>query len=152
MDDPSEYVDFMAKYRDWISIKRLGIRPDTKPEEIVFHMAGIRNTVDAKSFQLMGIKTAPLDAAAAKLIAGKRKSFDSLAESISQLGGAEAKRAVEEACADRKELAPLALACLMGRVLNGLDYDASINQKTMSKIFPNLKVKKPLGRQKKGSD
>ena len=26
MDDPSEYIDFMAKYKDWISIKRLGIR------------------------------------------------------------------------------------------------------------------------------
>ena len=152
MDEPEEYVDFLAKYKDWISIKRLGIRPDTKPEEIVFHMAGIRNTIDVKAFPFMGIKTAPLDAAASKLTEDKRKSFADLSQAILGLNGTEAKRAVEEACADKKELAPLAWIYLIGRVLNNLDYDASINQKTISKIFPNLKIKKPLGRQKKGSD
>ncbi|MGH2638311.1 MAG: DUF2666 family protein, partial [Rhabdochlamydiaceae bacterium] len=44
MEDPSEYVDFMVKYKDWISIKRLVIRPDTKPQEIAFALAGIRAT------------------------------------------------------------------------------------------------------------
>lgn len=152
MEDPEEYVDFLAKYKDWISIKRLGIRPETKPEEVVFHMAGIRNTIDAKAFPILGIRTASLDAAAAKLTEGKRKSFALLSEAVNGLAGVDAKRAVEEACAERKELAPLAWAYLLGRVLNNLEYDASINQKMMSKIFPNLKVKKPLGRQKKKSD
>ncbi len=150
-EDPEEYVDFLAKYKDWISIKRLGIRPDTKPEEIVFHMAGIRNTIDMKAFPIMGIRTGVLDEAAGRITSGKRKSFESLGEAITQLGGADAKRAVEESCAERKELAPLSWAYLIGRVLNNLDYDASINQKALSKIFPNLKIKKPLGRQKKSA-
>ncbi len=149
MDDPEEYVDFLAKYKDWISIKRLGIRPDTKPEEVVFHMAGIRNTIDAKAFPFMGIKTSVLDVVANRLTLGKRKSFESLGQAITQLGSGEAKKAVEESCSDKKELAPLAWTYLIGRILNNLDFDASINQKTISKIFPNLKIKKPLGRQKK---
>jgi hypothetical protein len=149
MDDPSEYIDFMAKYKDWISIKRLGIRPETKPEEVVFHMAGIRNTIDLKAFPLLGIKTGALDAAANRLTEGKKKNFADLGQAISGLSGVDAKRAVEEACAERKELSPIARAYLIGKVLNNLEYDAAINQKIMSKIFPDLKIKKPLGRTKK---
>ena len=90
MDDPSEYIDFMAKYKDWISIKRLGITPNTKPEEVVFHMAGIRNTIDLKAFPLLGIKTGPLDAAAGRLTEGKKRNFADLGGAISGLGGADA--------------------------------------------------------------
>ncbi len=148
-EDPEEYVDFLAKYKDWISIKRLGIRPGTRPEEIVFHMAGIRNTIDAKAFPIMGIKTGVLDEAASRLTSGKRRSFESLGDAMTHLGDAEAKRAVEESCAERKELAPLSWTYLIGKVMSNLDYDPSINQKVLSKIFPDLKIKKPLGRQKK---
>ncbi len=149
MEDPEEYVDFLAKYKEWVSIKRMGIRPNTRPEEIVFHLAAIRNTIDAKAFPILGIKTAPLDVEAARLTQGKRKSFASLSEAIAAMSGSESKRAVEEACSEKRELSPIAWEYLLGKVLNSLEYDASINQKTISKIFPDLKVKKPLGRQKK---
>ncbi|HUC39140.1 MAG TPA: DUF2666 family protein [Candidatus Acidoferrum sp.] len=152
MAEDEDYVDFMAKYKDWISIKRLGIKPNTKPEEIVFHLAGIRNTIDMKSFPMLGIKTAPLDAEAARAAGGKKKKFKDLGAAVSELESSSAKHAVEQAVGGAKELAPLAWIYLLGKVISTLDYDASINQKTMSKIFPDLKIKKPLGRQKKQSD
>ncbi len=149
MDDEGDYVDFMVKYKDWISIRRLAIRPDTRPEEIVFHLAGVRGAMDSKSFLMLGINTAPLDALAAKLTEGKKKSYEDLGQAIASLSGPETKRAVDDACKDKRELAPIAKTYLLGKVITDLELDASINQKVMSKIFPDLKVRKPLGRTKK---
>ena len=112
-------------------------------------MAGIRNTIDLKVFPLLGIKDKgrwmPPQANSTE---GKRKSFADLSQAIAGLSGVDAKRAVEEACAEKKELSPIAWAYMIGKVLNNLDYDATVNQKIMSKIFPNLKIKKPLGRKR----
>ena len=147
MDEPEEYVDFMAKYRDWISIKRIGIRPDTRPEEVVQHLSVIRGVVDSKSYALLGIKTSILDKCADSICAGSRKSYESLSAAVAKLGGAEARRAVAESCA--KELSPLADIYLLGSVLNKMGYDCAINPKVMSKIYPDLKPPKmPLGRGK----
>ncbi len=150
MDDASDYVDFMVKYGDWVSIKRLAIRPDTKPEEVVFHLAGIRSTIDNKSFPLLGINTAVLDVLAAKVTFGKKKNYEDLSKAISELSGTDAKRAVEEACKGNLQLPKLAKIYLLGKVISSLDFDSSINQTIMSKIFPDMKPpRKPLGRKAK---
>ena len=146
MEEPSEYIDFMAKYRDWISIKRMGIYNDTKPEEVVFHLALVRSTIDGKAFALLGIRTGALDAVAEKVTSGKRKNYQSLAEAISSLASPETKKAIAEACGEKAELAPVAKIYLLGRVLANLKFDAGINQAVLSRIYPNLKVKKPMGR------
>lgn len=147
--EEGDYIDFMAKYKDWISIRRLGIHPDTKPEEVVFHLAGVRGVIESKAPALMGIDMSKLDAFAAKITQGKRKNYQSLSEAVGQLSGKEAKDAIAGACGGRQELAHLAEACLLGRVLDALGIDSSISQGAMSKIFPDLKIKKPLGRAKK---
>ncbi len=146
MDEPEEYIDFMAKYGSWIAIKRLGIDGSTKPEEVVQHLAIVRNTIDGKSFLLMGIKTDALDAYSKRVSSGSRKSYSSLSSAISRLDGAETKRIISESCS--KELAPLAEIYLLSRIITDIGYDTAINQNVMAKIFPDLKVKKPLGRGK----
>lgn len=148
MDD-ADYIDFMAKYGDWISMRRMAIRPDTRPEEVVFHMAGIRGVIDAKSAPFIGINTAPLDSLAARLTEDKKKGYEGLAQAISGLSGPETKKAVEEACGDKREHAPLAKAYLLGKVLSCMEMDSTINQQALSKIYKNLKIRKPLGRGKK---
>lgn len=150
MDEPDEYIDFMAKYKDWISIKRLGIREATKPEEVVHHMAAIRGTIDSKSYLLLGIKSSILDQQAKNICAGSRKSYESLAAALSKMNSSETKKVISEACS--KELAPLAETYLLGKILTTIGYDASINQAQMSKIFPYLKTPKPLGRGKKAAE
>ncbi|MDE1868907.1 MAG: DUF2666 family protein [Candidatus Micrarchaeota archaeon] len=145
MDEPSEYVDFMVKYKDWISIKRLGIRPDTKPQEIAFALAGIRATADTRSYSILGINTATLDACADSITKGQKKSFDSLAAALSKAGSAEAKRAVDESC-QNKELTGFASAYLMSKIISNVGYETSISQTAMSKIWKELKPPKPRGR------
>ena len=67
-----------------------------------------------------------------------------MAEAIAKLNNADTKKAIAESCG--KELAPLAEIYLLSLVLTKVGYDASINQKIMSKIFPGLKTPKALGR------
>ncbi len=149
MEEEGDYIDFLAKYKDWISIRRLGIYPDTRPEEVVFHLAGVRSAIESKAPIFMGIDVSKLDEVAAKLTQGKSKNYQSLSEAIAQFSSKEVKAAIVDACSGRQELARLAEACLLGKVLNSLGFSSSINQEAMSKIFPDLKIKKPLGRSKK---
>ena len=140
---------FGLRYLEWISIKKLGIRDYTKPEDIVYHLAGIRGTLDGKMYKLIGIDTAALDAAADKLSKGLRKGYSSLSSAISGLGSAEAKNAVEGSCASNNALRPLAETYLLAKVITNLGYDICINQLQLSKIFPDLKPPKAPGRKPK---
>ena len=137
----------MAKYRDWVSIKRLGIRANTRPEEIVHHLAAIRSTIDAKSYPFLSIKTSILDDYSKKLCQGRKKSYASLGVALAKMANPETKKAIAESAS--KELAPIAETYLLGKVISTIGYDTAINQTQMSKIFPDLKVKKPLGAKSK---
>lgn len=152
MDEPEEYIDFMAKYKDWIAIRRLGIRPDTKPEEVVQHMAGVRNLIESKSYPMLGIRLSVLDEYVGKITNGVRKSYASLGKTVESLGSAEAKAAIESAC-DNKALAPIAEIYVLGKTLTSLGYDTGINPAAMVKIFPYLKMPKApgMGRKKKAA-
>ncbi|MGC8537645.1 MAG: DUF2666 family protein [Candidatus Micrarchaeia archaeon] len=147
-DEPSEYVDFMVKYKDWVAIKRLGIRDQTRPEEIVFHLAGIRNSIDGKAFNILGIDTGKLNSLASSIAQGKRGGYSSLGDALKELDKREVKAQVEAACSDAK-LAKIAGIYLLNRVMLNMGFDSSINQEMLSKIYPDLKVKLPPGARKK---
>ncbi len=142
-------VDFMAKYRGWIAIKRMSIKEDTKPEEVAFHLAAIRQTVDRKAFEVLGIDTASLDEYASKLTQNARKSYKNLADVLQQLGSAEAKAAAEAAAKGKQELVQVASTYLFRKVVQNLGFDFDVNQEMLSKAYPELKIPKPLGRHKK---
>ena len=147
-DEPSEYVDFMVKYKDWIAIKRLGIRDQTRPEEIVFHLAGIRNSIDGKAFKILGIDTEKLDSLASSISQGRKGNYSVLGDALKELDKKEVKSQVEGACNDSK-LAKIAGIYLLNRIMLNLGFDSSINQDMLSKIYPDLKVKLPPGAKKK---
>lgn len=148
MEEPSEYVDFMARYKDWITIKRLGIRGDTKPEEITHHLAGIRAVIDRKAYSFLDIDTASLDAYASKITAGMRKGYSSLVNVATSLGNSETKSTLKKACGDKK-LMPIAETYLLGKAMTNIGFDSGINQKLMSRVFPALKPPKVPGRKPK---
>jgi hypothetical protein len=148
LDEPEEYVDFMAKYKDWIAIRRIGIRPGTKPEEIAFHLAGVRALADTKAYVILGINTSTLDSFAESITQGMRKSYTSLTTALSRMGTPEQKKAVEEACPNR-ELTPLAEIYLLDKVITNVGFDIGISQLAMSRIFPDLKPPKAPGRKPK---
>ena len=145
----SDSIDFMAKYGNWIAIKKMSIKSDTKPEEVAFHLAAIRQTIDRKAFEVLGIDTAALDAYAAKLTGSSRKSYSNLSNAIQQLGSAESKAAIESATKGKPELEPVASIYLFRKVVQNIGFDFDVNQEMLSKAYPELKIPKPLGRHKK---
>ena len=147
-DEPSEYVDFMVKYKDWVAIKRLGIRDQTRPEEIVFHLAGIRNSIDGKAFKILGIDTEKLDSLASSISQGRKGNYSVLGDALKELDKKEVKAQIEGACKDNK-LAKIAGIYLLNRIMLNLGFDSSINQDMLSKVYPDLKVKLPPGAKRK---
>ncbi len=148
MDEPSEYIDFMAKYKDWIAIKRLGIKEDTKPEEIAGHLAAIRGIADAKAYLFLGIDTEMLDKYVESVAKGKSRSFGSVAEVFSNLGS-EAAKVVEEACRGKPHK-QIAEAYLVSRIMNRIGYDTAVELLALSKIYPEIKPPRVPGRFGKG--
>lgn len=145
----SDSIEFSAKWKEWVVIKRTTIREDTRPEEIVFSLASIRQTIDRKAFELLGIDTRALDDYAAGTTTGKRKSFKDMAEAVQSLSSAEAKDAVGKSCAAKPELEEVARTYLFRKVIQSLGFDFDVNQEMLSKAYPGLKLPKPRGRQPK---
>lgn len=142
-------IEFSAKWKEWVVIKKASIRDDTKPEEIAFALASIRQTIDRKSFEILGIDINALDSYANSVAGGKRKSYKDLGEVIQALSSKEAKDAVEKSCAGKPELEEVAKTYLFRKVIQTLGFDFDVNQEMLAKVYPNLKLPKPRGRQPK---
>ncbi len=142
-------IEFLAKYGSWVSIKKLLIDESTKPEEVVFHLALIRENIDRKAFEFLGLDTNVLDSAASQVAGSGRKSYKSLAEALTKFGAADTKDVIEKACKGKEELKEFAATYLFRAVVKNFGFDFDINQQMMSKVYPDLKVKKPPGRQAK---
>lgn len=151
MDEPGEYVDFMAKYKDWVAIKRLGIRPETKPEEVVFHLANVRSLMDTKMYSFLGINTEALDKVAEQISSGKGRGYASLADAVKELERPDVKKAAFEAC-QNKAASKLAETYILNKVINNMNFDTAISPATLTKLYPDVKLKLPpgVGRKKKG--
>jgi hypothetical protein len=145
----TDSIESSAKWKEWVVIKRTTIREDTKPEEIVFSLASIRQTIDRKAFDLLGIQTAGMDEYATKVTTGMKKNFKDLAQTVQLLSSTEAKATIESACAAKPELQEVAKTYLFRKVIQALGFDFDVNQEMLSKVYPNLKLPKPRGRQPK---
>jgi hypothetical protein len=144
-----EEVSFIAKYKDWVCVKRRSINEHTKPEEIIAVLASVSDTAMRKGFDLSGVNTAAIEAYAVQLTKGKRKGFGSLAEIFSQMKPTEVKAQLLKSCSDGK-LLPIAEAFLMQSILATIGYSSSISPGILSSIYPELKIPKPKGRKPKG--
>ncbi|MEW6328507.1 MAG: DUF2666 family protein [Candidatus Micrarchaeota archaeon] len=156
-------ISFAAKYKEWISIKKMSIDESTSEPEIVHMLAGLCDTLNRKAFEFTRIDLAKIDEYAARLTSGKRKGFGSLAEVFGSIKSAEAKEILagslsgvkmpqeEEAgegakMTGPKALMPVAEAYLIQRILVNLWYDAGVGAESLAKAYPKLKFAKPRGR------
>jgi hypothetical protein len=153
LEEPDQYVDFMAKYKEWISIRRLGIREKTTPQEVVYHLAGIRTVIDSKALPLLGIKSGVLDAFAKNATEGLKKKVPDLSIAVAKLDSADAKKAIDDSC-ENKTLIPIAKSYLLNKIISSVGFETGVDQLAMSKIFPELKPPKApgMGRKKKAVD
>jgi hypothetical protein len=147
MSDDS--IEFLAKYKNWVAVKKITITETTAPEEIVLGLSGIRQSVDRKSFELLGINTATIDAYALELAKGARKSYSALGEVLQKLSTKEVKETVKGCCGGKEELTDIAMTYLFRKVVQGLAFDFDVNPDLLQKAYPTLKIPKPPGRQRK---
>ncbi len=138
-EEPTQYIDFTARYKNWISIKKMSIRKDTELPEIVFHLAGIRNTFDKKLFSLLNINTDILDEFAEKAKSSK-KNYNSLINSLKLLNN---KEIINKAC--DKKLKKVAEIYLLNKIIINSGFNTIITQELISKLYPELKLKIPKG-------
>ncbi len=144
-----ESIDFAAKYKNWVAIKRMLIYEDTKPEEVAFHLAGIRESMDRKAFEILGIDTQSLDSFLEGALKGIKKSTTSFGIIGEVVSSPDAKAAAEKACAAKPELKKVATVYMIRKAARSLNLDFDVNQEMLASVYKDLKVKKPPGRQKK---
>lgn len=149
-DEPSEYIDFMVKYKDWIAIKRLGIRESTKPQEIVMHLANIRSSMDNRTYKILGINTDMLDEISAKVSMEKKSGYDSISSVFKELDSPETKNKIKEACPS-ETLFKVAQIYVLNKSMEEMKYNTSVKPELLAKLFPELKSSLPrgMGRKKK---
>lgn len=147
--EENESIEFSAKYGSWIAIKKQTIRSDTKPEEIAMQLASIKQMIDRKSFEVLGIDMDSLNAYSEKVTSGMRKGSESLAEAVKRLGSQESKDAVQKACNGKKELEGPAGVCLFRKTVQNLNYSVDLTPELLQKAYPNLKIPMPPGRRAK---
>ncbi|MGC8622791.1 MAG: DUF2666 family protein [Candidatus Micrarchaeia archaeon] len=150
MDEPKEYIDFMARYRDWIAIKRIGIREGTDPKEVSLYLATVKETIEPKFYKFLEIDMQALDELADSMTKGMKKGYDSLAAVLPRMNDKSVKESILKACKDPKTK-PMAESYLFGRILSDLEIEAFTTPKTFVKMFPEYKIsKKGMGRGAKG--
>ncbi len=144
-------LEFSAKWKDWVAVKKMTIRTDTKPEEIAFNLASIRQSIDRKAFEILGvyINIKDLDDYASKIVSGKKKNFKDIADAVQELSSPESKKTVEGSCIKNPDLKDIANAYLLRRVVQLLGLDFDVNQEMLAKAYKELKLPKPRGRQPK---
>jgi hypothetical protein len=137
-------VNFNARYRDWMVIKKLSIDEKTTPQEVAAALASMEATISRKSYEFTGINREAVEAIAEKLAAGKRKSYVSLAEALSSLKPAELKSQLLTACPTPAHL-PIAENYMVKCLLDKLGFRTNLDTETLSGTFPEIKVTKPRG-------
>ncbi|MFA5411778.1 MAG: DUF2666 family protein [Candidatus Micrarchaeia archaeon] len=130
---PGSRISLVSKYKDWVAIKKLFLEPDMQKWEIAGILAGINETLVKKAFDFAGLDKAKLDAKAAELTKGKRKSYQSIGEALQGMEGNHAE-----------------LACLYNFVLSTFEVLPYANRPMLSKQYPDIKGPKMRGRKPKG--
>ncbi len=143
MEDTSE-VSFSARYKDWMVIKKMSVDEKTTPQEVSAILASVEATLTHKSYEFTGISQPQIEAMAERLIKGKRKSFVSLAEALSQLKPTELKTELLAACPSPAHL-PIAENYLLKVMLDQMGFRTNLDGETLSGTFPEIKVAKPRG-------
>ncbi len=144
-------VEFSARWKDWVAVKKMTIRNDTKPEEIAFNLASIRQSIDRKAYEILGvyINIKELDDYASKVVSGRKKNFKEIADSIQELSTAESRKAIESACVKNTDLKDIASTYLLRKVVQLIGFDFDVNQEMLAKAYKDLKLPKQRGRQPK---
>ncbi|MEW5996129.1 MAG: DUF2666 family protein [Candidatus Micrarchaeota archaeon] len=130
---PGTRISLVSKCREWVAIKKLFIEPGVEKWEIAGILAGINETLVKKAFDFAGLDKAKLDAKAAELTRGKRKSYAAIGEAIQGIEGS-----------------PAEIAYLYNAILSVFEILPYANRPMLSKEYPEIKGPSMRGRKPKG--
>ena len=137
-------VVFTARYKAWMTVKKLTIDERTTPQEVAAALASAEATMTRKSYEFTGINQSAIGAMAERLAKGKRKSFVSLAEALTALKPTELKAELLAACPTPAHL-PIAENYLVKCLLDDIGFKTNLDMETISQVYPEIKVPKPRG-------
>ena len=141
----SDGISFMAKYKDWVSVKKLSIHTDTKPEEVSAHLSSIRIATDRKTAQILGVDTESLDIYASSITENMRKSAANIQKITDALCSPEAKKQIDDASKGDASIRDAAIIYLFSRMIQNIKIDLEVSPDTLMDMFPGLKIPKPKG-------
>lgn len=141
MDEPAQYIDFMVKYKDWVSIRRQAFDESAKPEEAAYILSTIRSSIENRYYKILGIDVKMLDDYISKIpLAGK--GYESMGRALLQLEQKEAKDVAQNACSD-KRMKKIAESYMVLRLAERANVKPYMDSDELLKIFPELKIYKP---------
>jgi len=143
-DISKEQVLFLAKYKDWVTVKKMTIDATTTPQEVAGGLAGINATMIRKAYDFVGVNKEAIDAYAQVVCKGKRKGFAGLAEALQSIRPGELKAELLKSCKEEKFL-PFAESYFLRCVLVALGMKTEVGTDDLTKVFPELKFPKPRG-------
>jgi len=142
---PYAGIAFMAKYKDWISIKKLSISADTKAEEVAAQLSSIRMTTERKLPQILGIDTDALDVYAAESTNNMRKSFANMEKIVDILCTSKTKEEITKAIPS-ESVRMVAVIYLSNKMYQNIKLELEVSPELLMDMFPGLKIPKPKGR------
>ena len=140
-----EEISFFANCKGWQCVKKRVIDAKTENPEVVAILSSIVTTAGRKAFDFSGVDIAGIKAYADQLTAGKRKSYNNVAEIFAALKATEVKEKLLPFCKEEKVF-PLAEACFINAIFTNLQLYPWVDLEVLSKIYPEIKITKPRGR------
>ena len=146
---PDSRVDFFANWGKWVSIKKMTILKETKPEEVAIHLASIGDSIDKKIFELFPDDAkAKLSKYIEDISKGKSSKIADLSNVAESLSSKNAKELVDKAVGSSNSC--IGYSYILSSAMKNLGFDYKASLEFIGKAYPELKVKKPPGRKQKG--
>jgi len=139
-----DQIVFIAKNKEWISVKKLLIDQHVKNEDVSLILSQIQKTINSRSFEYAGIDVQKVEEMAGEYCAGAKKNMASLSEIFAKVRGATLKEQLLLAC-KAPEQYPIAEFCFVKSVVERIGYGTYPTPEILQKVYPNLKVAKPRG-------
>jgi hypothetical protein len=132
---PSAKIALLAKYKSWVAIKKMSIVTGVEDYEVSGALCAINETLVKKAFDFSQIDLTAIETEAKKLTKGKRKSYSTIAEAISNL--------------PEKGKSDIENAYLLFSILGEFKVRPYAHREMLSKQYPDIKTPKPRGRMPK---
>lgn len=129
-------ISLIARYKDWISIKKMGVEGKTQDYEVAGILSAINTTLVKKAFDFLNPDKS-VESIAASITKGKRKSFINLANALKEVSPSLTGDRIRD-------------AYLLKCVFENLGFAPYANVEVLSAAYPDLKAPKPRGRVAKG--